>query len=288
MIVMTFATKAQIPNSGFETWVDYVDTGDCNTPHFVYKTPDMWKGSLGKNCLLYSYSIEKNNESYPAGTGQFSMKIQSDTEDGVRGLAGIATGNQSPMAPAFPITGHPTSLTGYYKFLPLNGDTMNIVVVLFQSGAMVASGTLKGTAAISNWTSFNVPISAYTTADSALIFLASFNLSGGTLPHGNSALYIDNLNFDNLITSVSEQTSENTTFSLYPNPATDIVTLNIGNINNAALTLNIYNVIGTLVKSEILKQNQQQINIGDLSNGVYMFSIKSKDFTANQRLIIQK
>ena len=288
MIAMTFATKAQIPNSGFETWVDYVDTGDCSTPHFVYQTPGMWKGSLGKNCLLYLYAIEKNNESYPAGTGQFSMKIQSDTEDGVRGLAGIATGKQSPMAPAFPITGHPTSLTGYYKFLPLNGDTVNIVVVLFQSGAIVASGNLKGTATISNWTSFNVPISAYTTADSALIFLASFNLSGGTLPHGNSALYIDNLNFDNLITSVPKQTSENAKFSLYPNPASDIVTLNIENANNADLTLNIYNVIGTLVKSEALKQNQHQINIGYLSNGVYMVTINSKYRKENQRLIIQK
>ena len=288
LIAMTITSNAQIPNGGFEAWVNYVDSGDCNTPHFVYQTPDMWKGSLGTNCLLYLYSIEKNNESYPAGTGQFSMKIQTDTADDVRGLAAIATGNQSPMAPAFPITGHPTSLTGYYKFLPLNGDTMNIVIVLFQSGAMVAGGTLTGTATISNWTSFNVPISAYTTADSALIFLASFNLTGGTLPHGNSALYIDNLNFDNLITSVSEQTSENTTFSLYPNPASDIVTLNIGNTNNADLTLNIYNVIGTLVKSEMMKQNQQQINIGDLSNGIYMVTIKSKDLTVNHRLIIQR
>ncbi len=77
-------------------------------------------------------------------------------------------------------------------------------------------------------------------------------------------------------------------FSIYPNPATDIVTLNIDNVNNANFTLNIYNVIGKLVRSELLKQNQQQINVGDLSNGTYMVEIKSKGLTERQELIIQR
>jgi hypothetical protein len=101
-------------------------------------------------------------------------------------------------------------------------------------------------------------------------------------------LYIDNLNFDNLITSVSEQTSENTTFTLYPNPASDIITLNINNSNNTVLKLNIYTVIGTLVKSGPLKQDQLQINIGDLSNGIYMVEITSKEWSGKQKLIVQR
>jgi hypothetical protein len=75
---------------------------------------------------------------------------------------------------------------------------------------------------------------------------------------------------------------------VYPNPASDMVTLNINYSNNAGLILNVYNAIGTLVKSETLKQNQQQINVGDLSNGVYIVTIKSKDLTESQRMIIQK
>ena len=82
--------------------------------------------------------------------------------------------------------------------------------------------------------------------------------------------------------------AQNENIIIYPNPATDIVTLNINNANNKDLEINIYDITGTLVKSEILKQNQQKINIGDLSNGVYMVSIKSKDLTENQRLIIQR
>lgn len=76
-------------------------------------------------------------------------------------------------------------------------------------------------------------------------------------------------------------------FNFYPNPASDIVTLKTDNTDNADMTLNIYSVIGTLVKSEILRQNNRQINTGDLSNGVYMITIKSKDITETEKLVIQ-
>jgi hypothetical protein len=166
---------------------------------------------------------------------------------------------------------------------------MTISCGLYLNGAMVAIATLTTTNTVSNWTSFTIPFSSYTTADSANAGLCAFySFNSAPKVQGNSILYVDNLSFDNLITSVSEQTSENTIFSLYPNPASDIITLNIGNTNNTDLTLNIYNVIGTLVKSEMLKQNQRQINIGDLSNGVYMVTIKSEDFIESQRLFIQR
>ena len=86
---------------------------------------------------------------------------------------------------------------------------------------------------------------------------------------------------------INEHNNVTDLFSIYPNPASDFVTLNIDK-GNTDFTMNIYNVIGTLVKSETLKQNHRQINIGDLGNGVYMVTIKSKDLTENQRLIIQR
>ena len=46
--------------------------------------------------------------------------------------------------------------------------------------------------------------------------------------------------------------------------------------------------MGALVKTETLVQNQQQINIGDLTNGIYIVEIKSKEWTENQKLIIQR
>ena len=89
-------------------------------------------------------------------------------------------------------------------------------------------------------------------------------------------------------TGISDGFENKKELSLYPNPASDIVTLNIDNTNNSELTLNIYNVIGTLVKSEMLKQNNRQINIGDLNNGIYIVEIKTNDWSEKQQLIIQR
>ena len=75
--------------------------------------------------------------------------------------------------------------------------------------------------------------------------------------------------------------------SIYPNPAIDIVTLNTDK-SNTDLTLNIYNVVGKLISSEKLRQNQRQINVGDLSNGIYVIEIKSKEWSEKQKLRIQR
>jgi hypothetical protein len=192
----------------------------------------------------------------------------------------------------FPITGHPTSLTGYYKYAPLNGDTMYIEIFLISnSSGQVSSGSYTTTTSASNWTPFSIPLSTYTSADSGMMSMSAYyavDQPPQYIPHGNSVLYIDNLNFDNLISSVPEQTVKKPLFNIYPNPAFEIVTLNIDNRNNADLTLKIYNITGELVRSELLKQNQQKINIGDLNNGIYMVEINSNEWSGIQKLIIQR
>ena len=129
---------------------------------------------------------------------------------------------------------------------------------------------------------------SYTSADSATIMISAFYASGPRdVPNGNSVLYIDNLSFDNFITSVPERTIKSTLFSLFPNPAADIVTINIDGISSEDITLNIYDVLGFLVKTDILLQNQQQINVSDLKSGIYLVEVKSEEFLGRQKLIIE-
>ena len=104
----------------------------------------------------------------------------------------------------------------------------------------------------------------------------------------NRSVYFDNFRIESYSNSTGIDNIEKNTYSIFPNPASDIITLNINDESNTDLTLNIYNGISALVKSAILKQNNRQINIGDLRNGIYIVSIKSKDFTESQRLIIQR
>ncbi len=113
---------------------------------------------------------------------------------------------------------------------------------------------------------------------------SAMDVSDLTLPLGSNPIIIE----DTTLATAIKFLSANSHCTIYPNPASDLITLKTDNTNNADMTLNIYNVIGVLVRSETLKQNHRQIYIGDLSNGVYMLTIKLKDLTENQRLIIQK
>jgi len=279
LIAMTIKTNAQIPNSGFENW----------TTVGSYENPNGWINCNGNGNGI---PITQSSDHYPANVGTSSVRMENYAAGATTGCSTMGFVNTALYlgynGPSFPIIGHPTNFCGYYKFLPQNNDTMTIGCALYLNGAMVAYAYLTTTNTVSNWTSFTIPFSSYTTADSANIGLSAFYSLNYTSAQGNSILYVDNLSFDNLITSVSGQTSENNTFSFYPNPASNIVNLSIEDSNNEDLTLSIYNVIGTLVKSETLKQNTLQINIGDLSNGVYMVSLKTNDMTENKKLIIQR
>ena len=277
---MTITTNAQIPNSGFETWTT---TGS-------YEEPTGW-ATMNPACSGPFYSATKSTDHYPASVRNYSIRVENNTSltqfTGGFGMA-ITNAFDYPFKPAFPIVGSPTSLCGYYKYNSLNNDSMFIRIVFFQNSIQLGYNTFVTGISASDWTSFILPLT-YPSADSATLYVSALWFSSQTSgPKGNSVLYVDNLSFDNLISSIPEQTVKNALFSLYPNPASDIITLNIDNRNNDDLTLNIFNLIGALVKSEKFKQNQQQINVGDLGNGIYMVEIKSKEWTEKKKLIIQR
>lgn len=261
LFVLTILINAQIPNKGFENWTT---TGN-------YENPNGW-ATMNNFSVGTFYSCEKSDDSYPVGVGNYSIKLTNNTAfSQMTGGFGMTATNafDYPFKPAFPIIGHPTSLKGYYKYVSINNDSMFVEIILFNEGTIVCNNEFVTYATTTEWTPFNVPISNYVTADSATIIMSAFYPSHPTdVPKGNSSLKIDNLNFDTFITGINEQTTERELFHLYPNPASDVINLDIPNVNNECLTLNIYNLTGSVVKSEILKQNKQQINIGDLNQGV--------------------
>lgn len=77
-------------------------------------------------------------------------------------------------------------------------------------------------------------------------------------------------------------------FNFYPNPSSDIINLDIESIKDNNFTLNIYNIMGALIKSKTISKNQRQINVEDLKNGIYLIEIKTNEWTKSQKLIIRK
>lgn len=283
-IASAIKTQAQIPNNGFEHWTV---SGSCLQPEGWAGIND-WLG-LTENC----YSMSRSEDHYPETLGNYSIKIENRIEllpdPGAAGLVwtGDSTGHGTDD-PAFPITGHPTTLCGYFKFLPQNGDTMDIHFSFYKNGIQVTGGKFQESATVTGWSPFVIPVSnpVYPDADSARIMISSFNADNASF-YGNSVLYIDNLSFDHLIASpVQEAPAHNSFFKLYPNPVTNKSVLNIDKTIREDLVFEIYNIAGVMVRSGILKQSCQQINTRDLTKGIYMVVVKSKNITGIQKLII--
>lgn len=80
----------------------------------------------------------------------------------------------------------------------------------------------------------------------------------------------------------------NSGITLYPNPATDFFTVNTNDFDNTNALIAIYDVVGKLASSEKLLQNQKKIYVGNLSNGIYMVEIRTREGVEKCKLIVQK
>jgi hypothetical protein len=70
-------------------------------------------------------------------------------------------------------------------------------------------------------------------------------------------------------------------FSIYPNPFSDVV--NIIGINGNA-SFNLFTIDGKLIKKGKLEENNQ-INLNDLSKGLYLLQLNSDGKTETKKII---
>ena len=86
--------------------------------------------------------------------------------------------------------------------------------------------------------------------------------------------------------------SSNSSLKLFPNPATDLVNIEIDIEKGENLNLEIYSIAGKLVKSQSLGfvSNGNQIlpiYVGDLEKGNYIMNINGEAFSNAGKLLIQ-
>jgi hypothetical protein len=286
LIALTIKTNAQIPNNGFENWVT---AGKCQVP-VGWACINDWMG-LTENC----FGISRSADHYPANIGSYSIKIENTTsiypDAGAYGL--IWTGDSTGFGtdqPAFPLTAKITSFCGYYKFLPQNGDSLRIFIGLYKNGAEVTQASLISPVSVTVWTPFTIAIPAYTDADSARIMISSFNADNfGQPPHGNSILYIDNLSFDNLITSFTEKASESTFLNFYPNPTTGKFKIQSDQNTSNKINLKIYNLLGEKIfeKSDFNPQSSNEIDLSNSPKGIYLIKINDGENRYSKKVVIE-
>ena len=121
------------------------------------------------------------------------------------------------------------------------------------------------------WVDNTVDLSAYDNAPDVMIAFE------GISAYGNN-LFIDDVN-----TSLASTTGINnmsSKLSIYPNPAKDIFT-----IEGSYKSVDVFDILGNLVLSSEAMLN---IDVSELSNGIYMLNINTENGVSTQKITITK
>ncbi len=102
----------------------------------------------------------------------------------------------------------------------------------------------------------------------------------------NDSAYID-IVFD-VTTSTSDIEKTNITAKEYPNPANDVLMISLNELPNDA-SLVVSNMVGAIVKRQSITNLTTRLNTEDLSNGVYFYTVKSKNAVlVTRKFIVSK
>ncbi len=276
-------TTQNVPNPDFETWT---------TQSIAF--PVGWDMDTRGNM---EGSVARSSDKY---SGNYAMKIQTifNNGDTVKGRTQTKGREmQNSWGPSFPVVGKPTSLKGFYKFLPQNGDTFRVTIQLFKNGNSIGWGDFMSSLNNSSYTPFSADIFYHNpveTPDSATIGISTFIENDiNHSPRGQSVAYIDNLSFDNYIyAGTNDAMYSHLNMMVYPNPAREHINVLLTFKQSDKIALRIMDIKGKVVEQfsemnvgagEILIP----VNISTLSKGIYFVQVISLNAGMTKKVVIE-
>ncbi len=254
-------------------------------------TPGTITGSLNNNCAKtnVAYSVAASttgatsyNWTVPAfmqiASGQNTNAITANftgsgtgavsvTANNICGSSAARTLNNVTTLPARPasITGTSTVCNNQFG-IPFSVTAQAGVTYTWTVPAGASVSTGQGSANITvNWGS---------TAGNVVV------VAGNTC--GNAQSRTKAITINCRMEDIQDQT-----ISIYPNPATDLVTIKFNEELNSTYTYELIDITGKSVLKEILSDYQTEINISKFAKGIYMMKISDETTIRNYRLVIQ-
>jgi hypothetical protein len=267
--------SAQIPNQGFEDWTDM---GNYNNPDQWSTLNDMTAPSNGFTCTKGS----------PGNPGSSYIKLTSRNISGMGLKPGIAVSggldtSYLQAVSGFSLTGRPESLSGNWQYMAFGNDQGYISILLTKWNADqqirdTVSYTYHPLAGMEmSWAEFTIALDYQSSLfpDSCIVFLSSSNANGAPTAI-NSFLYIDNLNFNNIITSINDQKIESG-FQLYPNPAKSEIFIELPTTYKTVI-IRIFDMKGQIL---LRKENQNIsdkaiLDVHNLPYGTFLIQVQSE------------
>lgn len=280
---------AQIPNNSFENW----------TSMGSYSNPDNWDNLNSMTSSMSVYTATKGTGG-ASGGGASYLKLVSKNVSGMGVMPGVAvcgTINMTTFKPqsGFAFASRPQKLTGSWQYMASGSDAGFVAVYLtkWNAGMMMRDTIAKATQNLSgmamSWATFNLTLNYMSTAtpDSAMII---FSASGAT-PVANSYLYVDNISFSGTVTGIKNNESLITNTTIYPNPATEKISIDMDLQKSSNVKLQIVDLTGKVVKElnvgEIQGKHTSTISTTNMAKGTYFLKVLANDALETKKIIIE-
>jgi len=281
----TGATKA-IPNGSFENWTE-----------LSFEDPDGW---LSSNFFSADPAFPAVSKSTEAQNGTYSAKITNVViidGDTLGFLTNGIIGDDGP-AGGMPVFNNPDKVKFYYKYIPVGPDTAVYYSILSKwdsslNVSVEVEEIQQKLAPSPNFTYFEVPY-AYNKVPSADTLSISFG-SGNFIDGNNyvglgSALYIDNITVTYKSTDIEEYIF-GSAVSVYPNPASDLVNIELKDVFTGNVNVKIIDVNGKIVYSNQVNVPEngmvEQISLKNLNSGNYMIEFTNNKYRSVKKLQIK-
>ena len=268
LFFFSIPVDAQVLNGGFENWSNNFN-------------PDNW---ITNNSFVYT-SISKSTDKH---SGQYAIKgevVNFDSSSIPPILFGGADGQ------GFMVTKRYASLDGYYKFKPVTGDVLNIVIMMYKENFPLAvlDTTLQSSSA---YVKFSLPIN-YSNSDipDRLFLEIIISDTTGSVPaHVGSNFFLDDIELTgesvaDVTNAVARVPGKFKVYQNYPNPFNPSTTIRYLLPEAGNVAINIYDIEGKIIST--LLNNKQSPGTYEVTwngknkqgmpvvSGVYFYKIQA-------------
>ncbi|MBS1779663.1 MAG: T9SS type A sorting domain-containing protein [Bacteroidetes bacterium] len=269
-----------ILNGDFETWGSY-----------SFETPDSW--SRGDEFSLgIEPTIKRSADKY---TGSYALQLESTADHANHDYVetGIVTKNIVLNQNGI------DTIKGFYKYTSPGGDTAAVSAQFMDaSGNLLAYTYVYPIGPATSYQPFFFvmdPADFPPGADSIrLEFMSSYGVgpfSGQTIdPIPGSTLLIDGLTIAQGPVGIKKIAKENSVYTVYPNPAISALNIKYASDQESDAMITIRDAKGSVVyskKSKMQTGSNLTIQVGNLTPGVYFYTIKDASGVVNDKFYKQ-
>lgn len=256
-----YAAFSVDPTDGFWTFYD----GDGGSTYGFSGITFENAYYTGAAIILNGNDVPEIGENYPAHSGNQFLAMFNAVPESQGGDEGVTNTNDWMISGELT---NATSLSFYARELTTNygAETMRVLYSTTTNDPSAFQLIQQESVNSAEWTEYSYTLPAGTK-------YVAINCTSTDV----FALFIDDVTI-NAQSSVADHTTS--TFSIYPNPATTVLNVNVEGYN----TLEIVNLLGQTVYTANATSNMQ-INVSNLNNGVYFVRMNGENGPATQRFI---